>query len=310
MCTYNGKRHLAQQLSSIVGQNLQPFELVVCDDGSTDETIAILETFGANAPFQVRLIRNPRRLGSTRNFDQALRLCRGDLIVLADQDDRWSDNKLDVLANILNSDNNLGGVFSDAELIGEESSPIGMRLLERNGLTCEMVQEFIRNPLEMLLRHDVVTGATMMVRAEIRDYYDNIPESWLHDAWLVWMIALHRRIAIAPGLPTQYRLHSAQQIGASGKTTFCQIISARKIRRDHYERLERAFEEMHIYCQEHSEISPEIQSQIRNKRDFIKMRNRLSANLFLRAFSILGNVRWYFRYDRGVGSLIKDLTYC
>jgi glycosyltransferase involved in cell wall biosynthesis len=309
MCTYNGGKHLAEQLSGILGQTLRPFEVVVCDDASTDETIAILEDFRARVPFKVRVIRNLQRLGSTRNFDQALKLCEGDLIALADHDDRWSDNKLDLLATILESDKNLGGVFSDAELIGEDSLPTGMRLLERNGLTSGMMQAFVRNPLELLLRHDVVTGATMMVRAEMRGCYDNIPESWIHDAWLTWMIALHRRIAIAPGLPIQYRLHSAQQLGARGRKTLVEIVAARRSRSDYYARLERGFSEMILYCQQHPEIPQEVQTEIRNKRDFVKMRNRLPSAPFPRAFAILCRIAEYFRYDRGIGSLIKDLIY-
>ena len=55
LCTYNGGRYLEAQLESISAQTRQPAELVACDDGSTDDTLAILERFARRAPFSVSL---------------------------------------------------------------------------------------------------------------------------------------------------------------------------------------------------------------------------------------------------------------
>jgi glycosyltransferase involved in cell wall biosynthesis len=94
MTTYNGARFLEAQLASIDAQTRQPMELVVCDDGSTDETLRIVEAFANRAPFEVRLVRNEVRLGWAENFMSAGRLCRGDLIAWSDQDDVWMPGKL------------------------------------------------------------------------------------------------------------------------------------------------------------------------------------------------------------------------
>ena len=74
LCTYNGARFLEQQLASLEAQELRPDELVVCDDRSTDNTVQMLESFARTAPFPVRIHVNPVNLGSTRNFDRAMRL--------------------------------------------------------------------------------------------------------------------------------------------------------------------------------------------------------------------------------------------
>lgn len=94
MATYNGAKFLREQLDSFSAQTRLPDELVVCDDGSKDATLEILETFAASAPFAVRVIRNPENLGFVRNFEKALSLCSGDLIFLSDQDDVWLPEKL------------------------------------------------------------------------------------------------------------------------------------------------------------------------------------------------------------------------
>lgn len=97
MATYNGARFLTEQLESFLRQTRLPDELVACDDGSTDATLDILEAFSMRAPFTVRIVRNPRNLGFTANFSQAIALCHCDLVFLADQDDVWFPDKVETL---------------------------------------------------------------------------------------------------------------------------------------------------------------------------------------------------------------------
>ena len=124
MCTYNGSRFLAEQLKSIAEQTLLPCELIVCDDGSTDSTSEIVRIFAEAAPFPVRFIRNEQTLGSTNNFAKAVCLCRGDAIALCDQDDVWRKDKLERMAEVLDGEPEVGGVFSDASLVDENSQTL------------------------------------------------------------------------------------------------------------------------------------------------------------------------------------------
>ena len=82
MCTYNGALHLHEQLDSFTSQSYPPNELIVCDDGSTDDTVSLIENFATHSTFPVRISRNERNLGSTKNFEKAISLCGGDLIDL------------------------------------------------------------------------------------------------------------------------------------------------------------------------------------------------------------------------------------
>jgi glycosyltransferase involved in cell wall biosynthesis len=94
MGTYNGARHLRAQLDSLAAQSLLPFELHVGDDRSADETVAIVEAFGAEAPFPVHLHVNERNLGFGENFMRTALRCSGDWVAFCDQDDVWLPNKL------------------------------------------------------------------------------------------------------------------------------------------------------------------------------------------------------------------------
>ena len=94
MATYNGARFLRQQLDSFARQTLLPSELVVCDDGSTDSTMTIVDAFSRSAPFPIVIVNNTVRLGYTANFLQAAQMCQGELIAFSDQDDEWLPQKL------------------------------------------------------------------------------------------------------------------------------------------------------------------------------------------------------------------------
>ena len=94
MTTFNGERFLPAQLESFRAQTRLPDELIACDDGSTDATMELLNAFAKAAPFEVRVVRNATNLGHERNFGKAIDLCVGDIVLLADQDDRWDADKL------------------------------------------------------------------------------------------------------------------------------------------------------------------------------------------------------------------------
>jgi glycosyltransferase involved in cell wall biosynthesis len=95
LATFNGARYLPEQLRSLALQTRLPFELVARDDGSSDETVQLLEQFAREAPFTVRIVENERRLGYADNFLAAAALCTGELVAFCDQDDFWIETKLE-----------------------------------------------------------------------------------------------------------------------------------------------------------------------------------------------------------------------
>ena len=100
MATYNGALYIKQQLDSLADQTILPYELVITDDGSTDDTLAIVEDFARHAPFPVRIHRNPQRLNHAENFLRAASLCRGDWISYCDQDDVWLKDKIEQVVHL------------------------------------------------------------------------------------------------------------------------------------------------------------------------------------------------------------------
>ena len=304
MCTYNGGRYLQEQLESIALQSRLPMELVVCDDQSTDDTISILKRFQVEAPFAVKVIRNSQRLGSTKNFDQAIGVTCGDLVALCDQDDRWGSTKLERLSEALCEDPFLGGVFSDANLIDEDGGKIGQRLFEKHNFTPSKQRNFVSCPTATLLKYDVVTGATLMFRTAICRYSSPIPVSWVHDGWLAWMIALHSRLGLIPEPLIDYRIHAGQQLGVAEN----QAANGRsETRRQFYKRVARQFEDLlQRVLSEGWNQNDALLRKIREKIEFLNRQSNLSPSLGVRTLQMIGQLPRYVHYARGLGSLRTD----
>lgn len=172
MATYNGATSLQRQLDSFILQTRQPDELVVCDDGSSDDTLSILEHFRETAPFTVRIYRNGRNVGFTRNFEQALNKCTGDLVFLSDQDDIWFPQKIAFVEEIflINPDKLL--VIHDGRLVDEQ-------LVGHGATKFSQVTAAYGSP------DSIVTGALTAVRKELLTYAFPVPEGIHgHDKWL------------------------------------------------------------------------------------------------------------------------------
>lgn len=92
--TLNGALYLQAQLESIASQSRCPDLLIVSDDGSHDDTCAIVQAFAARTPFQVVLHRGPGA-GLAANMRSLLALCPEGYVALADQDDVWLPHKLE-----------------------------------------------------------------------------------------------------------------------------------------------------------------------------------------------------------------------
>ena len=122
--TYNGERFIAQQLESIRTQSLSVSQVLVCDDGSTDATVDIVRDFIQNNSllgWEVKV--NEVNLGSARNVLSHLGELEGDAVFLADQDDIWNVNKVQVMARYLASNPDLVLVVSRTSTVNEQAEP-------------------------------------------------------------------------------------------------------------------------------------------------------------------------------------------
>jgi glycosyltransferase involved in cell wall biosynthesis len=214
LCTYNGALYLREQLDTIAKQSVRPIEIVLCDDGSSDSTLDIVEEFSRTSPFPVRVFRNAQNLGYSKNFEKAIGLCVGNFIALSDQDDLWYPHKLATLSSLLENDISIGGVFSDGDVIASNARKTGITLWRKFAFNLRKQNRFRSgDAIDVLLQRNVVTGMTMMFRASLREKVLPIPQSWIHDSWLAWMLILNSKLVPCSGCLVGYRSHQQQQLG-------------------------------------------------------------------------------------------------
>lgn len=219
LCTFNGARWLPELLGSIAGQTSPPQELVVFDDASDDDSVAIVEQFAATVPFDVKVQVNAERLGSTRNFAAALAESRGRIIALADQDDVWYPHKLALLLWEFDRDPTISMVFSDADLIDETGAELGRRLWDTR-----MVGRTLRRhavvPENLFARRALTTGCTMAVRRRVIDAALPLPDLlddpravMRHDRWLSLVAAAVGTVRALSEPLLAFRVHTDQETG-------------------------------------------------------------------------------------------------
>lgn len=174
LATYNGSRYLQEQLDSFINQTRQPDELVVCDDGSIDDTIKILRRFALQAPFEVRVFENSKNLGYTQNFNLAMQKSTGDLIFLSDQDDVWFSDKIACVKYFFSKSPDMNILIHNAYMVDEQ--------LRFHGQTkFEQIMGSLGSEDRM------VTGALTVFRAKMKACALPIPKNikghdrWLHD---------------------------------------------------------------------------------------------------------------------------------
>ena len=221
MCTYNGAVFLPAQLESILAQSRPPDEIVICDDGSTDETQGLLDQFKSASSVPIKIKVNPQNLGSIKNFEQAISMCNGDVIALGDQDDVWRNDKLQLIDDAFRHNPTTALVFSDAEIVDENLTPLNRRMWNEVGFD-EHKRKLVRagRALEVLITGWIVTGATMAFRSNFTSLSLPIPDdiAMIHDGWIALTIAAVAPVVIIDEPLIKYRQHERQQIGAPART--------------------------------------------------------------------------------------------
>jgi glycosyltransferase involved in cell wall biosynthesis len=322
MCTFNGERFLETQLQSILNQTQKPYELVICDDGSTDGTTRIIEKFARIASFPVRLYKNSTTLGYAANFDRAISLCDGTLIALSDQDDIWYPHKLQRQASILLNNFDIGGVFSDGDLL-YAATKHRRTLWKSIGFRPQKQRRMMNGAAtEVLLHENVVTGMTLIFRSSLRNTLLPIPKGWIHDAWLAWMLSLHSQLYPCPDRLVGYRVHESQQVGvplgpihklkwtwANGLGAYFRQARIKSLR--HYGEVATQLEDLIKHLRgESGDSNTKLLQRVANKARYARsVGSALAQPRFKRFPKICIQAPLYFRYSPvPMRALIRDLV--
>ncbi len=312
MCTYNGELYLPEQLKSIAEGNCLPYELVVCDDGSKDRTIEILNAFKKESPFPVTIVVNDKNLGSTKNFEKAINLCSGDIVALSDQDDVWYPHKLEKIKKVFEEKPETGVVFTDAHIVDKDLNPMGYTLWESIRFN-DSQRELIRSgrATRVCMSQNVVTGATMAFKLKFKTEITPIPAYWIHDSWIAFIISAIADMVYIEEPLIAYRQHTGQQIGALKKEIKTNMMVSLKENVDWYKSQYKYLSEAYDRLKQYKHLIKDTRdyNEIRKILDHLGKRINLPGEKYKRLPVIITEVALlrYHRYSNGILSAAKDL---
>ncbi len=224
LATYNGERFLHGQLDSIVNQEYKFWELLIHDDGSTDDTIKILKDYEKNYPKKIRLLIDQKIFSSaSKNFFHLIeqRSKEANLYCLCDQDDIWHKTKLRIIIERYNSQNDKKPILihSDLSLIDSKG-----KLLEKSH---NKLIKYKKNIItrETCLYYNPVPGCAMCINSALADRITYCKHMVMHDWWIL-LYAVHKNtIILYIKLPlVKYRQHSKNVFGYKKINIFILII--------------------------------------------------------------------------------------
>jgi hypothetical protein len=317
LCTRNGSEYVAQQVRSILNQSPAPSELIVGDDDSSDDTLAVIERVYAEAlvgephlQTVLTIIRRQPALGVTANFAATLAACTGDLIALSDQDDHWMPGKLAALTAAFAADAKLLLAHTDARLVDGDGASMGLTLLDALEVTAgERAKLVAGEALPVLLRRNLVTGATVMLRRSLLESASPIPHQWVHDEWLAAIAASVGRVRLLPAALIDYRQHGANQIGARRPSLVDKLA---RLREPQAARAARLGERTALLANRARALGVPVivQHQLDAKAVHESRRARLPRIRIARVpMVLLGALTGqYARYSRGAMDVLRDLV--
>lgn len=311
LCTYNGLPYVTDQLESIKKQSLQADELVVSDDGSDDGTFPALKQALRTFPFPTRLYQPTARLGTTRHFEFAIAQCTGDIIVLCDQDDVWAPNKLEMISACFTRYPAVGLVFSDGHVVHSDLRPRGDLVSQAVGLRRWEKRAIARGEgLTVLLRHNVVPGATLAFRSRFQRLIRPIPEICQHDAWIALLLSAVSGMVLIPQPLILYRQHPNQQIGEARMTIAKKFRNAKTLNRGlARQRFQLAYDRL-LQCSEwfpcHANVLRHLEEKIAHLTVTSTMPPQIWGRIPIVSAEFLKGR--YHRYSWGIQGALADLV--
>jgi glycosyltransferase involved in cell wall biosynthesis len=226
MATFNGSHFIEQQLRTLSEQTVRPAELVIADDGSTDDTIPIAEHFARLAPFPVHIYRSAATKGYRQNFVDAASFCTSELIAFCDQDDIWHKEKLaEVRKHFLDSSVLL--VHHNSRVVDRNGMPLGT--LVPGGTHPPTSDPLTIDPRTFALGFSQVFRRSLLSFSHLRkqslDFH--FPEQRLelaHDQWFFFLASVLGRIVYVDQPLVDYRQHGGNLFGVESDKNLQPIV--------------------------------------------------------------------------------------
>lgn len=207
IATYNTNMFwLEKQLNSINNQTYLNIEVILLDDCSKNEKfLEIKEIAGIITRFPIKKFQNNENLGSNKTFEKLVSLASGDYLAFCDQDDIWNDDKIRVLVNEIENNNNTLLAYSDMKIVDANDDVISYSMS-----TYRKRHIFLEgdNLFKQLIYRNFVVGCTMLVKKDIVLKSLPFPDSMVHDHYIALFVSCFGNIKFVNKPIISYRQHS------------------------------------------------------------------------------------------------------
>ena len=286
---------MREQLQSLANQTLLPFEVVITDDCSSDNTISIIQEF--SKLLNIKVFVNDFSLKVTKNFEKAVSLCSGDIILMCDQDDVWHSDKLAKINQYFQDNPNKSAVFSDAKLVDEKGDSLNKNFWSVVRFHELQTQQFkVGKVVELLLAGNRTAGCMMAFRKELVEKIVPFPTHiplMIHDNWITIVAAMMDSLGMINEQLISYRQHNFQQIGIREKEVGKMVSLKDRFSRPRNEKLIPFLEKRDYFCVLKDAILERIDPNNHNFKHFdniinyYQTRGTLSSFHLARLFPVL-----------------------
>jgi len=308
MAAYNGEKFIVEQIESILTQSVIADEIIICDDSPDESTFRAIQHLIATFPLIIKYHHNDTQLGVSKNFEKAVSLCSGNIIFLADQDDVWQTDKIEILSALIDNSGSPSGAFCDSALVNELLMPLERTHWELRGFTPDLLRTDAFGQFAVFCRRVPPTGHNMAFSAKLKDVllpFPPLPEC--HDTWIGLIIAATSGWALTNKKLTLWRQHSANVSQADRRSQLQEALES--IKNNTFQWNAILFEELFRRLSESTyRIETGIMELIRDRCEHSAARAKMQCNIFKRIPLILGEIinRRYFKYARGWKSVFQD----
>lgn len=309
IAAYNGADYIREQLESIRNQSIVPHEIVISDDGSTDNTCDIAAEFARNNPdIAVEIIQNQAPHGVDHNFANALRHVNGDIIFICDQDDVWLPCRVEKMLSAFDG-KTPSATFCDSSIVDSKLNPLGFTHIQSRGFAS--IKECFASDSKAFLKRVPPAGHDMAFSREFLDILLPFPD--LRDCYDTWiglvLYALGAWNFSCDQPLTLFRRHQKSVTRSGLIPSFSEkLVQAQKAVKDDTSNWY-ALLYAELISRTQNRITPEMLELLEARRRHSLTRGRMNTAFFQRTKLVLqetfnGN---YFRFGRSFANIIQDL---
>ncbi len=206
LCTYNGALFIQEQVQSILNQTYRNIELIIVDDRSTDATMELVLEMTQNDE-RIRFSQNEQNLGYNLNFNYACSISKGDLIAIADHDDIWVPEKIEILVNVIQRKKDTLLVHGISARFSENKKP--------SIKSIRLVNFHEGNDPRMLFLFNPISGHNMLFKKELLNAALPFPKEVYYDWWLAVKACCIGNIVHVNQILVWHRVHDSNATGAA-----------------------------------------------------------------------------------------------